>query len=98
MSKAVPRAMAWMLLTMAMVRAVAAWELPLRVTESWGQGGWRQVSGGVPLLPGQAMEPEQLRLYTRNAAGESAEVPAQFRVLARWWRQDRSIRWVLGPM
>jgi hypothetical protein len=90
-----PKALALIVLTMVMARAAAAWELPLRVTEQWGQGGRRQISGGVPLLPGQAMEPETLRLFTRNVAGEVAEIPAQFRVLARWWRQDRSIRWVL---
>ena len=27
--------------------------------------------------------------------GKLAAVPAQFRVLARWWRADNSIRWVL---
>jgi hypothetical protein len=72
-----------------------AWEIPLKVREQWGQGGIRQVSGGVPLLPGQAMEPGDLRLITRGADGKSTGVPAQFRPLARWWRQDNSIRWVL---
>jgi hypothetical protein len=86
-------------LAIGMILAVAVgasgWELPLRVTEQWGQNGLRQVTGGVPLLPGQAMEPGELRLVTRGADGQTIPVPAQFRALARWWRQDNSIRWVL---
>jgi hypothetical protein len=72
----------------------AAWEVPLEVEENWGQGGFRHVSGGVPLLQGQAKEVSDLRLAVRTADGLTP-VPAQFRVLARWWRADNSIRWVL---
>ena len=74
--------------------SAAAWEIPLEVKEMWGQGGWRHVSGGVPLLQGQAKDAGELRLAVKTAEGLKA-VPAQFRVLARWWRADNSIRWVL---
>ena len=73
----------------------AAWELNLEVKEMWGQSGPRIVSGGVPLLQGQAKEAGDLRLAVRNKDGHLVAVPAQFRVLARWWRGDNSIRWVL---
>jgi len=72
----------------------AAWEIPLEVKEMWGQGGPRHVSGGVPLLQGQAKDVSELRLAVKTAGALKA-VPAQFRVLARWWRADNSIRWVL---
>ena len=51
----------------------------------------RCVSNGVPLLVGQAKDVDQLRVV----ASDGRPVPAQFRVLARWWRADNSIRWVL---
>jgi len=73
----------------------AAWEVRLNVEESWGQGGVRRVTGGVPLLAGQAKETSELRLARRGKGGARFAVPAQFRVLARWWREDDSIRWVL---
>ncbi|MHC4916925.1 MAG: exo-rhamnogalacturonan lyase family protein, partial [Planctomycetota bacterium] len=73
----------------------SAWELKLNVKEMWGQGGPRHVSGGVPLLPGQAKAVSELRLAVKDAEGKLTAVPAQFRVLARWWRADNSIRWVL---
>jgi len=69
--------------------------LPLNVTEQWGQGGPRFVSFGVPLLPGQEKDAANLRLAVKDPAGGLKAVPAQFRVLARWWRADNSIRWVL---
>jgi len=72
-----------------------AWEIKLNLTENWGQGGLRHVCGGVPLLPGQAMKASELRLWTTDRGGNPVEVPAQFRVLARYWRGDNSIRWVL---
>jgi len=75
--------------------SAAAWETPLEVREMWGQGGPRHVSGGVPLLQGQAKDAGELRLAVKNADGALVAVPAQFRVLARWWRADNSIRWVL---
>ncbi len=68
----------------------AAWEIPLELKEGRGKAGYRYVSGGVPLLPGQAQKTDELRLLHKGKA-----VPAQFRVLARWWRADNSIRWVL---
>jgi PcRGLX-like protein central beta sandwich domain len=71
-----------------------AWEIPLELKEHRGKGGKRYVSGGVPLLPGQAGETSQLFLARKGAAG-LVPVPAQFRVLAKWWRKDNSIRWVL---
>jgi hypothetical protein len=72
-------------------RARADFELPLTVRETKGAGGTIHVSNGVPLLPGQAMRPEELCVTD----AEDGPVPSQFRVLARWWRKDNSIRWVL---
>jgi hypothetical protein len=72
-----------------------AWEVPLTVADTWGQGGVHHVTGGVPLLVGQAKETTDLALVTKDAKGATVAVPAQFRVLARWWRADNSIRWVL---
>jgi hypothetical protein len=69
--------------------------LPLGVTEQWGQGGPRFISFGVPLLIGQEKDASNLRLAVKDAEGVLKAVPAQFRVLARWWRADNSIRWVL---
>ncbi|MFW6157763.1 MAG: hypothetical protein ACOC8E_00225 [Planctomycetota bacterium] len=80
----------------------AAWEIPLEVEEYRGAGGLRYVSGGVPLLPGQAMKTGELHLARKDDDGELVPVPAQYRVLARWWNRgpvpgsgDNSIRWVL---
>ena len=72
-----------------------AWELPLTVDEYGGKSGARHVTTGVPLLVGQAQETADLRLAEKDARGRLVAVPAQFRVLARWWRDDNSIRWVL---
>ncbi|MFW6158679.1 MAG: hypothetical protein ACOC8E_04910, partial [Planctomycetota bacterium] len=86
-------------LTIGLILLLAApalgWEVPLEVTEMWGQGGPRHVSGGVPLLKGQAKEAGDLRLAVKDGDGNLKPVPAQFRALARWWRADNSIRWVL---
>ena len=81
---------------------VFAWEIPLELNEHRGNGGLRHVSGGVPLLPGQAKDVSELQLQNRSLPGRPGVVPTQFRVLARWWRHtttpgsgDNSIRWVL---
>jgi hypothetical protein len=72
-----------------------AWELPLTVQEQQGVAGPRRVTCGVPLLPGQAKDVKDLRLLAKDTAGKTTPVSAQFRELARWWRADNSIRWVL---
>ena len=72
----------------------SGWETQLNLRELWGQGGQHYITGGVPLLPGQAKEVGDLAVIVRDAKGEHA-MPAQFRVLARYWRGDNSIRWVL---
>jgi hypothetical protein len=73
-----------------------AWEIPLTVEEQQGVAGSRQVTCGVPLLAGQAKDAKDLRLLARTADGKTTPVVAQFRDLARWWRADNSIRWVLA--
>ena len=75
--------------------AAVAWEIPLTVEEQQGVAGPRRVTCGVPLLAGQAKDVKDLRLLTKDASGKTTPVAAQFRELARWWRQDGSIRWVL---
>jgi exo-rhamnogalacturonan lyase-like protein len=83
--------------------AVAAgWEIPLTVQEYGGKAGLRHITSGVPLLPGQAKDVSELHLVSRKRFGRPALMPAQFRVLARWWHKtplagtgDNSIRWVL---
>jgi hypothetical protein len=78
--------------------ARADFELPLSLKETVGLAGVKYVSNGVPLLPGMAMETRELHVL----GPDGQEAPAQFRVLARYWRQDQSIRWVLvdfiGPV
>ena len=69
----------------------AGFELALDLRPDAGQGGMRVVSNGVPLLVGQATDTKELHVL----GPDGTEVPAQFRVLSRWWRQDNSIRWVL---
>ena len=66
-------------------------ELALDLRPGGGAGGTRMVSNGVPLLAGQAMNADELHVVAPNGK----EIPAQFRVLTRWWRKDKSIRWVL---
>ncbi len=86
----------WMLIGLTVFCSTAfGWEVPLELAEHAGVAGLRRVSGGVPLLAGQAKETSELRLAVSNAAGKLTAIPAQFRVLARWWRGDNSIRWVL---
>jgi len=72
-----------------------AWEIPLVVKNDARCGIPPFISGGAPLLPGQAKETSGLRLASRDRGGKLVAVPAQFRVLARYWRGDNSIRWVL---
>jgi len=83
------------LAVLVLAHAAAAWEIPLELKEHRGKGGLRYVSGGVPLLPGQAMDVSELQLLDRSVPGEPGVVPAQFRILACWWQKDNSIRWVL---
>ena len=72
-----------------------AWEVALTVEEPLGKAGRRYVTGGVPLLAGQAKDVADLHLAQKDPSGTLVAVPAQFRELARWWRGDKSIRWVL---
>ena len=89
------KAVAFMLCVGVFASAAAAWEIPLTV-ENHNRGGVPPfVSGGVPLLAGQAKETADLHLVVKDADGKATAIPAQFRVLARWWRADNSIRWVL---
>ncbi|HOX05490.1 MAG TPA: hypothetical protein PK280_03730 [Planctomycetota bacterium] len=73
----------------------SAWEVPLSLEERGGVAGLRPVTSGVPLLVGQAKDVKELRLLAKDASGKATPIPAQFRELARWWRADASIRWVL---
>ena len=82
-------------LAMAAATTALGWEIPLAVKNDARSGVPLFVSGGVPLLPGQAQETSDLRLAFKDREGKLVGVPAQFRVLARWWRGDNSIRWVL---
>ena len=89
--------------TILLAGSAHAWEMKLQLEELWNRSGQRYVSTGVSLLPGQAKETSELRLAVKDAKGKLNAVPAQFRVLARWWRPivgagkagDNSIRWVL---
>ena len=80
---------------LALAATAAGWELPLTIENPRRAGVQPFVSGGVPLLPGQAREPADLRLAVKDDAGRLVAIPAQFRPLARWWRGDGSLRWVL---
>jgi hypothetical protein len=72
--------------------ALAEVKIPLTVQELTGSGGPEVlVSGGVPLLPGQVKDLGKLALVDEKGQ----PVLSQFRDLARWWRQDGSLRWVL---
>jgi len=72
-----------------------SWEIPLTIDNPTRVGIPPYISGGVPLLAGQAREPEGLRLAVKGPDGRLTAIPAQFRPLARWWRGDGSLRWVL---
>lgn len=78
-----------------LARTATAWEIQLTAEELWGVAGPRRIACGVPLLAGQARDVGELRLLARQADGRTVAVPAQFRELARWWRGDNSLRWVL---
>ena len=78
-------------LALAAGTALADFKVPLDLSPNNGADGMRVVSNGVPLLAGAAMDTKELHLL--GPGGK--EIPAQFRVLARWWRGDKSIRWVL---
>ncbi|HOX06999.1 MAG TPA: hypothetical protein PK280_11405 [Planctomycetota bacterium] len=91
-------------LLLVLQSAAGAWEIPLVVDKPMQGAMPPFVSGGVPLLPGQARETADLRLAVKDSGGKLAAIPAQFRVLARWWQGDpstgsgpggKSIRWVL---
>ena len=71
------------------------WRIKLSVKEHRGVSGHRRVTCGIPLLAGQAQKTSELRLARSGPGGKLSAVPAQFRALARWWRGDNSIRWVL---
>jgi hypothetical protein len=73
----------------------AGWEVPLTVEGTAPGASMPHITSGVPLLAGQAKETSDLRLAVRGPDGALTAIPAQFRVLARWWRADNSIRWVL---
>ena len=83
------------LLTLVCANHARAWEIKLDVADPTGQIGSRPIHGGVPLLAGQAKEVADLRLAVKDRDGKLVAIPAQFRVLARWWRADNSIRWIL---
>ena len=78
-----------------LVSLAAGWEIPLAAEEQHGVAGPRRITCGVPLLPGQAKDIKDLRVLAKDASGKTTPVPAQFRELARWWRADNSLRWVL---
>ncbi|MCG3181956.1 MAG: hypothetical protein BIFFINMI_04402 [Phycisphaerae bacterium] len=81
------------------------WQIPLTCPAPEGPSGWRPITIGVPLLPGQAKTTRELHVLGKSADGKMTELSAQFRVLARWWYKDQmagnpdsgdnSIRWVL---
>ncbi len=85
----------WLVLVLAPAASAGEWRIKLAVKEHRGASGRRRVTCGVPLLPGQAKKASELRLARSGPGGKLSAVPAQFRVLARWWRGDNSIRWVL---
>ena len=78
-------------LILTVVAAGADFRLPLELRPDDGAGGMKCISNGVPLEVGAAMDTKELHVL----GPDGKEVPAQFRVLARWWRKDNSIRWVL---
>lgn len=72
-----------------------ALDIPLTAEEYGGITGTRRITCGVPLLAGQAKDIKDLRLIVKDSAGKEEFAPVQFRELARWWRTDNSLRWVL---
>jgi hypothetical protein len=78
------------LVGLCLATSAAAWEIQLTAEEYKEVGGPRRITCGVPLLVGQAKDVKDLRVTC-----DGKPVPAQFRELARWWRADNSLRWVL---
>ncbi|HOX05637.1 MAG TPA: hypothetical protein PK280_04470 [Planctomycetota bacterium] len=78
------------LVALCLAASAGAWEIQLTAEEYKEVGGQRRITCGVPLLPGQAKDVKDLRVLS-----DGKPVPAQFRELARWWRADNSLRWVL---
>ena len=67
-------------------------DVPLTIEETAGVPRTAEpVSTGVPLPRGLVEDAGALRLV----GPDGNAVPAQFRVLARWWPVSKSIRWVL---
>lgn len=83
------------LMLLVLTPLASAFEIPLTLQEQHGVSGPRRVTCGVPLLVGQARDVKALRLLAVDDTGKKTPVAAQFRELARWWRADNSIRWVL---
>lgn len=84
------------LVSFGFVANLTGWELPLEVEEYCGVDGPRPVTIGIPLLQGQAQDIKSLSLSLVGPDGKKMVLPSQFRELARWWRGDNSIRWVLA--
>ena len=72
--------------------SAAAWEIPLTTENDKRSGVPPYISGGVPLLAGQAKEPTDLTLAVKGPDGKLTAIPAQFRVLARYWRGSEEAR------
>lgn len=77
------------------VCSLGAWEIPLVIENPARIDVPPYISGGVPLLEGQAASVENLHLAVKMPDGSLKPIPAQFRPLAHWWRGDNSLRWVL---
>ncbi len=69
--------------------------IPLTLSDTGASDGRQFITTGVPLMVGQAHDISELHLAMKEVSGSLRVLPAQFRVLARWWRFDKSIRWVL---
>ena len=80
-----------LILTSALAAGGGDFVVPLDLRPDGGTGGMRVVTNGVPLLQGQADDVKSLAVI----GPDGKPVPAQFRPLARWWRGDNSLRWVL---
>jgi hypothetical protein len=66
----------------------------LTVTERAGVARIAEpVSNGVPFPQGALQDEGLAGLALFDEKGQP--VPAQFKVLERWWRQDKSVRWLL---
>ena len=86
--------MTWIISAVLTVAASANdtdFDLPLELRPNNGKDGMKCISNGVPLATGAVMDTSELHVL----APDGQEVPSQYRVLARWWKMDNSIRWVL---